>query len=109
MNWNSIINYVLTFASGLVVAAFGYKGIQKQSNSSNEGVYAHSMPEIIAKVQELLEQLESKNGKIAELTAQVEAQSATIDILTKQIGEMQRKLDLLSGGHTIEKSQTELQ
>jgi len=88
----------LTVGGGIIGGLITYFGTKTKANSDTESVYAHSMPEMIGKVQELLEQLESKNGKIAELTTQVEAQSHTIDALTEQVGKMQGKIDKLTGG-----------
>ena len=102
INWDAVIRELTTFAGGVLVAFLSLRGKQGASKASTESVYAHSMPEMIAKVQELLEQLESKNGTIAELKAQVEAQSATIDILTNQVGELRQQLNIFIGGKTHE-------
>lgn len=97
---SGLIQTLLTVGGGVIGGIITYLGTKTKASSDTESVYAHSMPDMIAKVQELLEQLESKNGKIAELTAQVEAQSTTIDALTKQVGAMQEKIDKLTGGQT---------
>ena len=95
---NSGLFQTLLTVGGVVIGGIiTYLGTKTKANSDTESVYAHSMPDMIAKVQELLEQLESKNGKIAELTSQVEDQSHTIDALTKQVGLMQDKIDKLTG------------
>ena len=98
MNLTIVVQAALTLIGGVIGASLTYKGTQSNNRTKNEGVYAHSMPELIDRVQDLLEQLESKNGKIAELTSQVESQSQTIDALTKQVGEMQRQITRLTKG-----------
>lgn len=95
---NGLFQILFAFGGGVIGSFFTYLGTRTKANTDTESVYAHSMPEMIGKVQELLEQLESKNGKIAELTTQVEAQSHTIDALTEQVGKMQGKIDKLTGG-----------
>ncbi|MFO1546600.1 hypothetical protein ABC418_17310 [Lactiplantibacillus plantarum] len=98
MNWAVIIQAVLVFGAGIFGSTCTYLATKTKSSANNEAVYAHSMPEMINRVQDLLEQLESKNGKIAELTVQVETQSHTIDELTKQVGKMQEQITRLTKG-----------
>ncbi|MFO1547252.1 hypothetical protein ABC418_09020 [Lactiplantibacillus plantarum] len=98
MNWATIIQAVLVFGAGIFGSTCTYLATKSKSSANNEAVYAHSMPEMIDRVQDLLEQLESKNGKIAQLTAQVETQSHTIDALTDQVGKMQSQITRLTKG-----------
>lgn len=98
MNWGTVIQGIITALAASAAAYFAYKGRKTTADSKNESVYAQSIPEMIDKVQDLLEQLESKNGKIAELTTQVQEQSRTIDTLTRQVGALQQKIDKLTGG-----------
>ena len=93
-----IIQTLLTVASALVGGLLAYKGTKSTNRANTEAAYAQTMPDLVEKVQELLGQLESKNGKIAELTDQVRGQSQTIDALTKQIGKMQSQINKLTGG-----------
>jgi len=102
VNWTIVIQALLAFGGGVIGAAITYRGTTSNNQTKNEAVYAHSMPDMIEKVQDLLEQLESKNGKIAELTSQVKMQSQTIDTLTKQVGKMQSQINRLTGGETDE-------
>lgn len=90
---------LITVTSALVGSVLAYMGTKATNKSNTESAYAQSMPEMISKVQDLLEQLESKNGKIAELTTQVEMQSQTIDTLTKQVGDMQDQIAHLTKGN----------
>ena len=92
MNLTTIIQYLLTFATGAIGGYLSYKGTKATNKSNTESVYAQSLPEMISKVQDLLEQLESKNGKIAELTAQVEAQSSTIKGLNERLRTQSKQL-----------------
>jgi len=99
---SAVMQTLMTVIGGVIGGALAYMGTKGTNKSNTESVYAQSMPEMIAKVQELLEQLESKNGKIADLTTQVESQSQTIDALTKQIGKMQSQINRLTGGEKDE-------
>lgn len=90
------IGYFLTAIVGFAASWFTFRGTKSTSKASTESTAIQTMPEMIGKVQDLLEQLESKNGKIAELTSQVETQSRTIDALTEQVGQMQRQINLLT-------------
>ncbi|WP_125766098.1 hypothetical protein [Levilactobacillus mulengensis] len=94
--------YIFTAIVSVLASWFTLKGTRSSSRAATETAYAQSMPEMIGKVQDLLEQLESKNGKIAELTSQVESQSHTIDALTQQVGQMQRQINKLTGGNEHE-------
>lgn len=96
--------YLVTAAVSVLGSWLAFRGTKSTSNASTESTAMQTMPEMIGKVQDLLEQLESKNGKIAELTAQVESQSHTIDALTQQVGQMQRQINKLTGGNTDEKN-----
>lgn len=80
-----------------------YRGTKSTAKASTQSAWAESYPEIVDKVQELIDQLQSKNEKIADLTTQVQSQSATIDALTKQVGELQSKIDKLTAEENHEK------
>lgn len=99
---SAVMQTLMTVIGGVIGGALAYRGTRSTNKSNTESVYAHSMPDMIEKVQDLLEQLESKNGKIAELTSQVKMQSQTIDILTKQVGKMQAQINRLTGGEKNE-------
>lgn len=90
------IGYFFTAIFSFGASWLTFRGTKSTSKASTESTVIQTMPEMIGKVQDLLEQLESKNGKIAELTSQVETQSRTIDALTKQVGQMQRQINLLT-------------
>ncbi|WPC20850.1 hypothetical protein N6G96_05945 [Pediococcus inopinatus] len=95
-DWGELIQSVFTFGGGIFAAWIAYRKSENKSKADMEGVYAHSMPEMIDKVQTLLDQLEDKNGKIADLTVQVGKQSQTIDALTDQIGKLQDQITILN-------------
>ncbi len=95
-NWGELIQSLFTFGGGIFAAWIAYRKSENKSKADIEGVYAHSMPEMIDKVQTLLDQLEDKNGKIADLTVQVGKQNSTIDYLTEQIGKLQDQVKILN-------------
>lgn len=103
LNWGELIQSLFTFGGGIFAAWIAYHKSENKNKYDIEGIYAHSMPEMIDKVQMLLDQLENKNGKIADLTVQVGRQNSTINYLTEQIGKLQEQVKTLN--YRLEKAE----
>lgn len=114
MNNQNVITALIGAAGGMVVAWITGKFNGRTTSISNEGPYAQAADKLLAKTQELLEEVHARDEeilkrdqKLSELTITVQNQNKLIEKLTgnvsdlqKQVTDLQTELRKYDGGMT---------